>query len=278
MTDQTHMDARLERVARGNRWPNIAPFVTAFLRARSTTELKLRYRRALAHFGFAGFGYWGGLPTNRFSLIGESDASERYGVYMRERSLAMKAAFERFEPKLREIDNDWKKILVRPALECTDSPPDARAIHVALCQAVSDFGIRPYWDVLIVPTESAADRGNADGRVHVHLPIQFGAGSSDLVAGISLTRVFDCLLTRLSEQTGGAGKASPGTEPRVRLTDREMTVLRLAATGKSHQQIAELTGRRRGEVRYLMTRARDRYGFATTIQTIVQAAKDHGWR
>lgn len=273
----TSLSSKLTEVARSGRWPRIAPYTNDLLAARSAAELKHRYRHGLAHFGFVGFGFWGGRSDNRFLLTGASDLPERYGKFASQRPAAMQAVFGRFEDWQRRLDNDWKDRLIRPALECMDAPPATRPLHAALCASVMDFGSPGYQDVLIVPIDDPAAPAGSQQVRHAHLPMLAQTGSSDLVAGISLTKIFDCLYHQLSTGPAEENTVPRPREPSVHLTDREKTVLRAAAGGLTQKQIAETTGMRLGEVRYCLDSARERYGFATNIQTIVQAVRDHGW-
>lgn len=268
---RTSVDGHLARVVRDGRWPQILPFANALLRSGSLDELKREFRRAIAHFGFRGFAYWGASPDTRFSLCGTSDLAERFGPYKDDCSGAMEAVFADFEPALRARDNNWKNALRRPALECVDTPAETRPIHRALCQSAVDLDTQPYSDVLIVTTGSA--HGGGQQGQHVHLPMLTGVGSTDIIAGIALVKIYDCLAGEISDSASCTG-AIPASDT---LTPREKAVLRCAASGKSHAQIASETGIRRGEVRYCLDSVRDRYGFASTIQTVVKAAKDHGW-
>lgn len=272
---RTGVDGHLARVMRDGRWPDIVPFANALLRSGTFDELKGEFRRAIAHFGFRGFAYWGASPNTRFSLCGASDLAERFGSYKDDCSGAMEAVFAKFEPALRAHDNNWKKSLRRPALECIDSPVESRPIHRALCQSAVDLDTQPYDDVLIVTTGSA--HGSGKQEQHVHLPVLSGVGSADIIAGIALVKIYDCLAGDMSDGKNGAGTDFDAASTSTDLTPREKAVLSRAASGKSHAQIARETGMRRGEVRYCLDCVRDRYGFASTIQAVVKAAKDHGW-
>lgn len=61
---------------------------------------------------------------------------------------------------------------------------------------------------------------------------------------------------------------------RVLLSSRQIECLRWAAAGKSYSDISEIVGIRERTVRYHLVEARERYGFSTIIQAIVQAAKE----
>lgn len=272
---RTSVDGHLARIMRDGRWPHILPFANALLRSGTFEELKREFRRAIAHFGFRGFAYWGASPDTRFSLCGASDLAERFGRYKSDCSGAMEAVFAEFEPALRARDNIWKNGLRRPALECIDSPTETRPIHRALCQSAVDLDTQPYSDVLIVTTGST--RGDDRQGQHVHLPMLSAVGSVDIIAGIALVKIYDCLATDIAHSNSGVGTDARTVPASDALTHREKAVLSRAASGKSHAQIARETGMRRGEVRYCIDSVRDRYGFTSTIQTVVKAAKDHGW-
>lgn len=272
---RTSVDRHLDRVIRDGQWPDILPFTNALVRSVTFDELKREFRRAIMHIGFHGFAYWGANPATRFSLCGTSDLAERFGKYKDDCSGAMEAVFAHFEAALRDRDDNWKIGLRKPALECVDSPDETRPIHEALCQSVADLDMQPYSDVLIVTT--GCDLDDEKKRQHVHLPMQSGLGSADIVAGIALVKIFDCLAQDMLDGAAGTAVSADNGEASDGLTSRELEVLRLAAAGKTHSQIANETGMRRGEVRYCLDSARDRYGFASTIQAVVKAAKDHGW-
>ena len=272
---RTSVDLHLSEVVRAGRWPQIGPFVAELLRSGSFAELQTQFRRAILHFGYFGFAYWGAGPTTRFSLCGMSDLSERFGKYSADCGGAMETVFRRFEPGRRARDNAWKAALRRPVLECTDAPAETRGIHIDLCRSASDLGVLPYRDVLLVPTGPCTEPGMIKRRQHIHLPLLANVGAGDIVAGIALSKIFDCLAERMIADTVAPADFPNGAP--VELTPNEKAVLRWAACGKTHQEIAEKTGLRRGEVRYHIDRARNRYGFATNIQAIVQAAKDHDW-
>ena len=268
----TSVDQHLSDVIRSGRWPQIGSFVTALVRAKSFDELHRQFRRAILHFGYFGFAYWGAGASNRFSLCGMSDLTERFGKHSGDCGGLMATVFDRYDPALRAHDNAWKARLHRPLLECADAPAETRDIHRDICNSVCELGFAPYEDVLIVPTRTP---GSSDERNHVHLPQMSGVGATDVVAGIALTKIFDTLAEPLIARNSAV---TPTTkEPDIALTPKEQAVLRWAAHGKTHEEIAAKTGLRRGEVRYYLEKARKRYGFATNIQAIVQAAKDHGW-
>ncbi len=272
---RTSVDRHLNDVIRSGRWPQIGSFVNALLHAESFDELHRQFRRAILHFGYFGFAYWGAGPSNRFSLCGMSDLTERFGKHTSDCGGLMATVFNRYDPALRARDNAWKGRLNRPLLECADAPAETRDIHRDICNSVRELGFAPYEDVLIVPTGTLGPSASSDERNHVHLPQLRGVGATDVVAGISLTKIFDTLAEPL---VGHNSAETPKTEvPNIALTPKEKAVLRWAAHGKTHEEIAAKTGLRRGEVRYYLEKARKRYGFATNIQTIVQAAKDHGW-
>lgn len=273
---KSSVDQHIKEVIRSGRWPQLGTFVSALLHAESFDELHRQFRRAILHFGFFGFAYWGAGPSNRFSLCGMSDLSERFGKYSGDCGGLMATVFDRYDPALRAHDNAWKDTLHRPLLECADAPDETRDIHRDICNSVRELGFAPYEDVLIVPTGAFGPSANSGKRNHVHLPHLSGVGATDVVAGISLTKIFDTLAEPLVVQTS---KEPPATEKPdiVALAPKEKAVLRWAAHGKTHEEIAAKTGLRRGEVRYYLEKARKRYGFATNIQAIVQAAKDHGW-
>lgn len=271
---RSSVDRHLNEVIRSGRWPQIGSFVTTLLRAESFDELHRQFRRAILHFGYFGFAYWGAGPSNRFSLCGMSDLTERFGKHTSDCGGLMATVFNRHDPALRARDNDWKTQLNRPLLECADAPVETRDIHRDICNSVRELGFAPYEDVLIVPTGTIDPSASTDERNHVHLPLLSGVGAADIVAGISLTKIFDTLAEPLINNSADTANAK---EPGISLAPKEKAVLHWAAHGKTHQEIADKTGLRRGEVRYYLEKARKRYGFATNIQTIVQAAKDHGW-
>ena len=74
----------------------------------------------------------------------------------------------------------------------------------------------------------------------------------------------------------GQAPPSPETDRAAELSAEQLRVLRWAAAGKTMQDTAAITGMSYRKVRYLMDRARSRYGFATVQQTIVRAALDYG--
>jgi DNA-binding CsgD family transcriptional regulator len=65
----------------------------------------------------------------------------------------------------------------------------------------------------------------------------------------------------------------PESPDEVELNPKQLECLRWAAAGKSYQDIAMIVGITERTVRYHLNSARDRYGFSTIMQTIVQAAK-----
>ncbi len=272
---QTSIDLHLSDVVRSGRWPQIGAFVSDLLRSGSFDELQCQFRRAIAHFGYFGYAYWGASPTTRFSLCGKSDLSDRFGKHTGDCSGLMETVFRHYEPAVRARDNAWKAGLHRPVLECTDSPAETRDIHRHLCRSVAELDVAPYEDVLLVPTSVRTGSGGRSERHHIHLPLFAGVGPADIVAGVSLAKIFDSLAQRML--VDDTARVEPADEPAVELTPNEKVVLRWAAAGKTHAEIARKTGMRRGEVRYHLDKARNRYGFATSIQAIVQAAKDHDW-
>lgn len=62
----------------------------------------------------------------------------------------------------------------------------------------------------------------------------------------------------------------------VELSAKQIECLRWAVAGKSYCDIAEIVGISERTVRHHLVSARDRYGFATITQTLVQAAKQFG--
>jgi DNA-binding CsgD family transcriptional regulator len=65
---------------------------------------------------------------------------------------------------------------------------------------------------------------------------------------------------------------------RVELTELELGVLRWLARGKSIEDICHILKLTPKAVKYHLAKARDRYGYATTMQTVVRAAQDYGFR
>ncbi len=65
----------------------------------------------------------------------------------------------------------------------------------------------------------------------------------------------------------------PERPDEVELNPKQLECLRWAAAGKSYRDIATIVGITERTVRYHLNSARDRYGFSTIMQTIVQAAK-----
>lgn len=59
------------------------------------------------------------------------------------------------------------------------------------------------------------------------------------------------------------------------LNPKQIECLRWAAAGKTYGEIAEIVGISERTVRYHLEGARTQFGFATIMQTIVQAAKEH---
>lgn len=62
----------------------------------------------------------------------------------------------------------------------------------------------------------------------------------------------------------------------VALRAPELECIRWAVAGKTLQDIAEITGIPYRTVRYHIDQARERYGYATNIQTYIRAAIDYG--
>lgn len=62
----------------------------------------------------------------------------------------------------------------------------------------------------------------------------------------------------------------------VALRPQEIECIRWAVAGKSIQDIADITGMSYRGVRYQIDQARERYGYATNLQTFVRAAVDYG--
>ncbi len=273
---RTSVEHVLEDVVREGKWPEISRFATGLLRCSTIDELRLSYRHALSHFGFAGFGYWGADISTRFFPGGLSDLPERFGKYVADCSYLLETVFEQFDPAVRSLDDRWKTSLDRPVLTCIDPPTETRQIHETFCQSVTELGVQRHHDVLVVPTGPHGLARLPEQKYLVHLPVWSGVGASDIVAGIALTKIFDCLAFQVLARTGCRAEARFPGEP-VSLTTRECTVLRLAALGRTHAQIASECAMRPGEVRYHLDKVRERYGFATTIQAIVKAAKDHNW-
>ncbi len=78
-----------------------------------------------------------------------------------------------------------------------------------------------------------------------------------------------------------AGKAmvlekDDGRQARIELRPSEIECIRWAVAGKSLQDIADITGISHRGVRYRIDQARERYGYATNLQTYVRAAVDYG--
>jgi len=78
-----------------------------------------------------------------------------------------------------------------------------------------------------------------------------------------------------------AGKAAvlasrDEAERDVTLRPQEIECIRWAVAGKSLQDIADITGLSYRSVRYQIDQARERYGYATNLQTFVRAAVDYG--
>ena len=77
-----------------------------------------------------------------------------------------------------------------------------------------------------------------------------------------------CQLTLEDEPQGDADDGDD-----VSLTPHQISCLRWAAAGKSYEDIGAIMGITERGVRYHLNGARDRYGYATIMQTIVTAAK-----
>lgn len=73
-------------------------------------------------------------------------------------------------------------------------------------------------------------------------------------------------------RTAGAPAPMDRARPLSRV---QLDILRWAAAGKSYHDIADIVGVTPRAVRYHLEHARSRYGFATVMQTVVQAAKDY---
>ena len=96
------------------------------------------------------------------------------------------------------------------------------------------------------------------------------------VLGASLGSLYSLMAGLLQPATGEPANENRTPEtPVVSLKPRELEVIRWAAAGKTLAEIAMITGLAYRTVRYHLERARKRYGYATTQQTIVRAAIDY---
>ncbi len=64
---------------------------------------------------------------------------------------------------------------------------------------------------------------------------------------------------------------------RVELTHLELEILLWMSRGKTITDICDILRLSPKTVKYHLAKARDRYGYATAIQTVVRAAQDYGF-
>jgi DNA-binding CsgD family transcriptional regulator len=74
-----------------------------------------------------------------------------------------------------------------------------------------------------------------------------------------------------------AGRRMSNPRNRVELTRLERAILLWMSRGKSITDISDILRLSPKAVRYHLAKARDRYGCATAIQTVVRAAQDYGF-
>ena len=167
----------------------------------------------------------------------------------------------------------WRIAQRRPYLTHSGASTRFRAFREFL-NLYRDFGLRAV-GTLVVPVPQQGVGARAVGAV-----VERENDLQNVPEAVALISAY-CLKSGLhaayDDRCSGADLFAPGTERAVDLTDKEREVLRWAAAGKTHQDIAVITGLSQRGVRYHLERARARYGFATTQQTIVRAALDYGF-
>lgn len=127
-----------------------------------------------------------------------------------------------------------------------------------------DFGRAPWLTKLSVPVRG--DRRGASIGLASAEPFEL---FQDRLADVRFLAELYCTLQGDRDFDG-----PDDVDTRPALSSQQIACLRWAAAGKTYVDISEILGISTRTVRYHLETARERYGFATVTQTVVQAAKD----
>lgn len=165
----------------------------------------------------------------------------------------------------------WRAAQKRPYL-CISGAPVRFQGHTDIINLCRDFGLNAF-DTLVVPLPPGSQGPCSIGTVAERKADLRNV--TEVMALITtyyhMSRVHDAKNDNRPEAEAAA------SEEAVQLTEKERKVLRWAAAGKTHQDIADIIGIPMRNVRYHIDRARERYGYATAQQTVVRAALDYGF-
>ncbi len=133
-----------------------------------------------------------------------------------------------------------------------------------------DYGFPKFKSILTVPFR---------GRIHENLCLAFSTSlprKQDVDEALGHIADWQTFLARRSPGSVNAHRlrSARGDKPDI-LCETELQCLKWAAAGKTLQDISEITGLSYKSVRYNLEKARDKYGFSSMNQTLVQATIDY---
>ena len=246
---------------------------------KTVDQLRGVLRDHAEHFGFWSVGGWS--DTDELKDLGAHDrgsfAWDTFGQHLgNTRAADFRAAIESsdlFGTMDEAVDRlDWSASQKRPFLYVSDSPRRFGGFLERFQSRSKDFGVAAA-ECLILPT---LDQEAGRGRMFAGVEGQPSAGDT-VAMTLLLTnyRYMSDILQASDRPDDPIALPDRGADRPVELTANEREVLAWAAAGKTLHDIAVITGLKYRTVRFLMKRAQDRYGYATTTQTIVRAALDY---
>lgn len=167
----------------------------------------------------------------------------------------------------------WRAAQKQPYLTMSGASTRFRT-HRDIMSVYADFGLAAV-DTLVVPLPRS--------RAGPYYICTVAERESDLqnvpeaVALISAYYLVSRLLAAENDDRAEDDETRFLSGEQISLNTKQQTVLRWAAAGKTHQDIADILGMPVRTVRYHIDRARERYGYATAQQTVVRAALDYGF-
>lgn len=191
--------------------------------------------------------HWGSLGTDRMS--GDEDYSA-----------AKHDLLQRVDERVHRWVARQDRVLTQTDFLAQDTPAFTEFLHLP-----SAFGLSPWKTKVAIPFV-------ADGR---GLSIGTASMASFELQQSSLDQIQFLAQLYCALRNDPGPRLDEACQEVVRLNPKQFDCLRWAAAGKGYEDIGDIMGISERTVRYHLDNARERYGFATITQTIVQAAKDH---